>query len=106
MKTEIKTLIIVGTLVCAASFAPAADVAETWAKNCASCHGKDGAGNTVMGKKSGVADYTDAKSQAKFTDEEAIKIITDGKEKMKAFKDKLTADEIKALVGHIRAFKK
>jgi len=106
MKTEIKTLIIVGSLVCAASFAPAADVAENWSKNCASCHGKDGTGNTMMGKKLGLGDYTDAKIQAKFTDEEAVKTITDGKDKMKSFKDKLTADEIKALVGHIRAFKK
>ena len=106
MKTKIKALIIVGSLVCAASLVSAADVAENWNKNCASCHGKDGTGNTVMGKKSGVDDYTDAKNQAKFTDADAIKSITDGKEKMKPFKEKLSADEIKALVTYLRAFKK
>ena len=106
MKTSIKYLLIVGSLVCVAGTAPAADVAENWSKSCASCHGKDGSGNTVMGKKSGVDNYTDAKVQAKFTDEEAIQSITEGKGKMKSFKDKLSAEEIKALVAHIRAFKK
>ena len=106
MKTKINTLLIVGSMLCVAGTAPAADVAENWGKLCASCHGKDGTGNTVMGKKSGVADYTDAKVQAKFTDAEAIKIITEGKEKMKAFKDKLTADEIKAMVAYVRSLKK
>ena len=106
MKTEIKTLLIVGTMVCVAGAAQAADVAENWSKNCAACHGKDGSGNTMMGKKSGVGNYTDAAAQVKFTDAEAIKAITDGKDKMKSFKEKLTAEEIKDLVGYIRAFKK
>ena len=59
-----------------------------------------------MGKKSGAENYQDAKVQAKFTDAQAIEIIKNGKEKMKAFKEKLTDDEIKALVAYIRAFKK
>ena len=106
MKTKIKTYIIVGSILCAASMASAADVAENWGKYCASCHAKDGSGSTVMGKKNGVEDYRDAKAQAKFTDAEATKIIHDGKDKMKPFKEKLTDDEIKALVAYIRAFKK
>lgn len=106
MKTKIQILLITISIVLAAGVASAADVAENWAKNCASCHAKDGTGNTVMGKKSGVESYTDPKVQAKFTDADAIKIIKDGKEKMKAFKEKLTDDEIKALVSYIRAFKK
>ena len=67
---------------------------------------KDGSGNTVMGKKSGVENYTDPKAQAKFTDKEAFNAIKEGKGKMKAFKERLTDEEIKALVAHIRAFKK
>jgi mono/diheme cytochrome c family protein len=106
MKTKIATLLIVGSIVGTASLVSAADAAENWGKLCASCHGKDGSGATVMGKKSGVLDYRDASVQAKFTDADATKIITDGKDKMKAFKDKLTADEIKALVTYVRAFKK
>ena len=106
MKSLTKSLLIIGSIVCSASLASAADAAENWGKMCASCHAKDGSGNTVMGKKSGVGNYTDAAGQAKFTDAEAIKVITDGKDKMKSFKDKLTPEEIKALVAYVRSFKK
>lgn len=101
-----KTILTVTTLIAAAGIACAADSSELWAKNCASCHSKDGTGNTVMGKKSGCEDYSDAKVQAKFTDAEAIEAIKNGKGKMKSFKDKLTDDEIKSLVAFVRAFKK
>ena len=88
--------------------APAAfgDGAEVYAKNCASSHGKDGKGETTMGKKAKVKDYTDAKVQASFTDAEAIKVIQDGKDKMKGYKDKVTEAEAKELVAYIRTFKK
>lgn len=82
------------------------DGAELYAKNCASCHGKDGKGETTMGKKQKVKDYTDAKNQAAFTDEEAVKAILEGKGKMKGYKDKVTEAEAKDLVKYIRAFKK
>jgi len=106
MKTTTKSLLLVGLIASTASLASAADAAENWTKLCASCHAKDGSGSTVMGKKNGVGDYRDAGVQAKFTDADAIKVITDGKDKMKAFKEKLTPEEIKALVAYVRAFKK
>ena len=89
----------------------AAETKELWDKNCASCHGKDGKGDTKMGKKAGARDYTDDKVQDSFDDAKAFKAIkegvtAEGKEKMKAFADKLTDDEIKALVAYVRAFKK
>jgi cytochrome c553 len=88
----------------------AADAKETWAKNCAKCHGEDGKGKTKMGEKLGVKDYTDAKVQADMTDEKMLKAIKEGikeddKTKMKAFSD-LSDDEVKALVAYVRAFKK
>ena len=49
--------------------------------------------------------------QSEFTDEKAIKDLTDGlkdkdgKELMEAYKDKLTADEIKAVVAYVRTLK-
>ena len=110
MNTKIKALIIIGSLACSGGVAKAADAAETWSANCASCHGKDGSGNTLMGKKNGAKDYRDAKVQAELTDEKAtlaIKegITEEGKIKMKAFKEKLTDDQIKDLVAYIRKFK-
>ena len=106
MTIKSKTILLTTSLIAAAQIASAADAAENWAKNCASCHAKDGSGNTVMGKKSGVENYQDAKVQAKFTDAQATEIIKNGMDKMKAFKEKLTDDEIKALVAYIRTFKK
>lgn len=88
-----------------------ADGAEIYGKKCASCHGKDGTGNTTMGKKKGARDYTDAAVQASFSDEEGVKAILegvkkDGKEIMKGMADKVTADEAKAMIAHMRTFKK
>jgi mono/diheme cytochrome c family protein len=75
-------------------------------KNCASCHGKDGKGQTTMGKKQKAKDYTTADGQ-KWTDEEGVKAILEGKEKMKGFKDKgIDEAGAKELVKYIRAFKK
>jgi mono/diheme cytochrome c family protein len=111
MKTNINTLILIGSLLCAAATAKAADPAENWAANCVSCHAKDGSGTTTMGKKYGVKDYRDPKVQADITDEKAISAITDGitedgKTKMKSFKGKLTDEEIKAMVAYVRTLKK
>lgn len=63
-----------------------------------------------MGEKVGVKDFTDAKYQATFTDDQAIKAIKEGvkdgdKVKMKPLEN-ATDDEAKALVAKIRAFKK
>lgn len=82
------------------------DAAAVYAKNCASCHAKDGTGKTKMGEKSKVKDYTDAKVQASFTDAEALKVILEGKDKMKGYKDKITAEEAAEQVKYVRAFKK
>ncbi len=89
----------------------AAPATENWENNCTKCHGDDGKGQTKVGKKLQLKDYSDAKVQAEMKDEDMIKAITDGindkagKEKMKAFKDTLSADEIKDLVAYIRKFK-
>jgi cytochrome c553 len=108
MKTTTKLAMTVALLVGAVSLQ--ADVAANWKKNCAMCHGADGKGETTMGQKSGVNDYTDAAVQAGFTDEEAFTatkegIKKDGKTVMKPYAAKLSDDEIKELVAHIRSFK-
>jgi mono/diheme cytochrome c family protein len=109
MKQKIFVLAVIA--IALASVGVAADVSTTWAQNCASCHGKDGSGNTMMGKKLGVKDYHDAKVQAAFSDAEAERAIkegvkTNGKETMKPFGSKLSDADIKALVTYIRSFKK
>jgi mono/diheme cytochrome c family protein len=91
--------------------ARADDAAQSWDKNCAACHGKDGKGQTKVGQKLGIKDLTDAKVQASFTDADATKAIKegiakDGQPKMKAFGDIFSDDEIKALVAQVRGLKK
>jgi cytochrome c553 len=101
----------VALLTVCATAALAADAKENWEKQCAKCHGADGKGQTTMGKKLNVKDYTSADVQKKFTDEEAIKIMKDGKKEgdktlMKGFAGTLSDDEIKALVKQVRSFAK
>jgi len=89
----------------------AADAKDNYEKSCAKCHGPDGKGQTKMGQKLGIKDFTDAKFQESFKDEEAVKAIKEG---LKDKEDKLlmkpveglSDDEIKALVQYVRAFKK
>jgi cytochrome c553 len=90
--------------------ASAADVKETWAKDCAKCHGADGKGDTKMGKKLDIKDFTDAKYQASLKDADMLKAIKEGvkdgeKVRMKAAEG-LSEEEMKALVTYVRAFKK
>ena len=90
--------------------ASAADVKENWAKSCAKCHGPDGKGDTKMGKKLEIKDFTDAKYQASLKDEDMLKAIKEGvkdgeKVRMKPAEG-LSDEEMKALVTYVRAFKK
>lgn len=87
------------------------DTQENWTKLCASCHGKDGKGQTKAGKMAEVKDFTDAKYQGSFDDDHAFKQIKEGlkdkngKDRMKPFAEKLKDDEIKDLIKHIRSYK-
>ncbi|HVZ63358.1 MAG TPA: cytochrome c [Lacunisphaera sp.] len=110
MKTTTKLALASFALALAIGAAYAAPAADNWDNNCASCHGSDGKAQTKTGKKLKIKDYTDAAVQAAMKDEDMIAAITngvkvDGKEKMKSFKDELSADEIKDLVAYIRKFK-
>ena len=103
--------IALGLLAIPAASVRAADAKENWTKNCMQCHGATGAADTKMGKKLNAKNLTDPKVQATFTDAEAATAIKEGikengKTKMKAFGDKLSDEEIKALVAYVRALKK
>ena len=100
---KLTTSVILAIIVASSGAAFGADGAALWAQHCASCHGKDGSGNTAMGKKLGVKDYT--KSQS-FSDAEAANVIKNGKGKMKAYGSKLSDADVKALVAYVRSLKK
>jgi len=82
---------------------------EIWKAKCKACHGEDGRAQTKTGQKEKIPDFSTAKWQAKIPDEEIRHTIAEGSDendKMKPFKDKLSAEEIDSLVKYIRSFKK
>jgi cytochrome c6 len=85
--------------------ARADDAAVTFKAKCAACHGADGSGNTAVGKSMHLRDMSSPDVQ-KQSDDALIAMITSGKGAMPAYKDKLTADQIKQLVRFIRGFAK
>src|SRR3974390_188180 len=103
-------LVAAAALTAAVVTASAADVKENWDAKCKTCHGPDGKGDTKMGKKVEVKDFTDATYAATLKDEAMFKAIKEGvkdgdKIRMKAA-DGLSDDEIKALVKYVHDFKK
>jgi len=103
-------MLSIAIMAVSALSARAADAKDTYEKDCAKCHGKDGKGQTMMGKKQGAKDYTDAKVQDELKDDAAFKAIKEGykkddKEVMKP-SEGLSDDEIKGLVAYMRKFKK
>jgi cytochrome c553 len=105
-----KALLVAVLLGLTSLSARAADAKENWEKMCAKCHGADGKGDTKMGKKLDIKNLSDAKVQESFTDDKAFKAIKEGvkdgdKTRMKAAENVTDAD-IKALVAHVRLFKK
>lgn len=81
------------------------DSADLWKAKCKGCHGEDGKAKTKVGEKEKISDFTTAKWQEEMGDGDIKKVIADGSDansKMKPFKEKLTAQEIDALVKYIR----
>lgn len=109
MKPTTKLIAISLAFAGAVAVSRAAPASENWENLCAKCHGADGKGQTKVGKKLNLKDYTDAKVQAELKDADMAKAISEGisdggKEKMKAFKD-LTPAEVTDLVAFVRKFK-
>ncbi|MCE0497291.1 MAG: cytochrome c [Methylacidiphilales bacterium] len=112
LKSKLSSKIVVVALLvgCLVGWSARADAPAAWATNCAACHGKDGKGSTMMGRRLSIKDLTDPKVQASFTDADAANDIKNGiteggTTKMKAFGDKLSDDDIKALVAYVRTLK-
>lgn len=83
----------------------AADGAAIYKGKCAGCHGADGSASSPMGKKMGLRDLRSPEVQ-KQSDASLADIIEKGKGKMPSFGDKLTKDDIAAVVKYVRSLKK
>ena len=71
--------------------------AALYAQKCASCHGKDGK-PTAVGTKMGAHDLT----ATKLSEKEIADLISNGKGKMTAYKEKLTAEQIASLAKYVK----
>ena len=69
--------------------------------HCATCHGEDGKG-TKRGHELKAPNFADAGWQATKKDEELLNTITNGKNKMPRWSDKLKPEEIQALAKYVR----
>ncbi len=77
------------------------DAKAFYAKSCAACHGNDGKGGDRM---MGIPNFADAGWQQRHSDEKMREVIVKGKGQMPSFKDKLTDDQLQAVIGYIRKF--
>jgi cytochrome c6 len=82
-----------------------ADGAGDFKAKCAMCHGADGTGSTATGKALKVRDLASSDVQSQ-SDAQLTDIVTNGKNKMPAYKGKLTDDQINGLVAYIRGLAK
>jgi cytochrome c6 len=99
-------LLLAAIAVIAVAGAPAAQAAADgkalYEAKCAMCHGKDGVAKPMA---KGSSNFNDAKWQAATKVETIETTITDGKNKMKGYKDKMSAEEIKAVAGYVKTIK-
>ena len=86
-----------------AAAAPSIDGKPLYEKHCKACHAIDGRGTEAM-KKQNVPDLTDKAWQGAHSKAKIAAAIADGVDgtKMKAFKEKMSADEIAAVAAYVK----
>jgi mono/diheme cytochrome c family protein len=80
---------------------PALSGQKIFEEHCKRCHAADGSSNTFIGRRWKIPDLRSDKVQ-KLSVDQRIEIITQGKEKMPAQKNRLTAEEIRTVEGYVR----
>ena len=78
---------------------------DIYKTRCSACHGKNGAGDTMLGRNLKLRPLGSDDVQ-KRSDEELFTIISKGKNRMPPFDRKLSKDQIRDLVKYIRSLKK
>ena len=78
---------------------------ETYKAKCSACHGVNGTGDTMIGKNLKLRSLASAEVQNR-SDDELFTVISKGKNRMPSFSNKLSPDQIRGLVRHIRLLKK
>lgn len=109
MHTRIARILSIAACLTASLSVSASSGAELWTKHCKMCHGPEGKGDTMMGKRFQIPDYTDPKAQEGLDDKRiraaVVNGLTDdkGRRTMLAFGDRLSNEEIDTLVAYFRS---
>ena len=82
------------------------DLNKYWTDACARCHGANGSGRDNSGKPlpDNGFDFTDSRKSNKKKDSDWIKVTMDGKDKMPAFKDKMSQADVEKMIPIMRKF--
>lgn len=82
---------------------------DLFGRNCARCHGADGAGDTPLGHTYNTPDFTDPEWWRKHSNitstKSLVSIVSNGKGGMPAYGKKLKPTEIRHLVDYVRRFR-
>ena len=101
LSTLVICSLVLGVLCLASAPAKAQDTGEALFKSkCAMCHGPDATGKTKMGEMLKVPDLHSAEVQ-KQSNAQLTQVITKGKQKMPAYGDKLSKEQIEKLAAYI-----
>jgi cytochrome c oxidase cbb3-type subunit 3 len=91
----------------ALSTSTAGDARATFGAQCSACHGKDGRGKTLRGRRAHARDLTEGSWQDEVTDERLFNSINKGRgKKMPAYGKKLSENQIDELVQYVRRLRK
>ncbi len=110
--TLLSALLLAGTSLMAGDAAKdlpkfqGGDLQKYWTDACARCHGANGSGRDNSGKPlpDNGFDFTDSRKANKKKDSDWIKVTLDGKEKMPAFKDKMSEADVRGMIPIMRKF--
>lgn len=97
-----------------AGYKPAKKIVRLFEAKCATCHGDDGKAKTELGKEMAIEDMTKAAYWKELTLEGARKSVLEGmkrthkgvEQEMKPFKDRLSPDQVDALIIYSASLKK
>ncbi|PYV50804.1 MAG: hypothetical protein DMG92_06415 [Acidobacteria bacterium] len=98
-------MIALTSTVCPSWLAAQSDAASLFKSKCVLCHAPDGSGNSPSGKALKAKDLRSEETQKK-SDAELAQVITQGRNKMPAFGQKLNLGQIQQLVAYIHELAK
>lgn len=95
-------------LVASAARAQSAVGLTVYEKSCKMCHGADGKPSAAMAKMMPTLPTLNAKFMAGISEDSIVKVLTNGSAngKMKAFKGKLTPEEMAAVAKYVKELAK